>query len=333
MNCYAVLGVASGASATEIKKAYRQLALIHHPDKKTGCEPVFQQIANAYEILSDPQKRRAYDEQSGPTRMSTFFQRFFGSRDVLYTLKVDLADLYLGTTQKLNVTQKVPCAACEGEGLDICPACQGVGLSLFSRVVGPGFQSQCAICQGQGQVAKLVCLACKGTRTKQLVKTLKVDIQPGMKSGDKVVLPGEGTTGNLVVHILSQTHPVFTRVGNHLLIKRQITVLESLLGFTFSLVHLDGRILQIQAAENDVYPHGCTRCVEAEGFPVLGKLPNQKGNLLVQFEVVWPELADLTTLRGFFPKSTPVAGALCLKTGQVEVSPCSDPAESSCRTQ
>ncbi|CAI5466727.1 unnamed protein product [Closterium sp. Yama58-4] len=189
---YEVLGVPQGASADELKKAYRKAAIKNHPDK--GGDPEkFKELAQAYEVLSDPEKREIYDqygedalkEGAGGPMHDPFdiFSSFFGSgghpfgggsfgsgrgsrrqrrgEDVVHPLKVTLEDVYNGTTKKLSLSRNVLCPKCKGKGSKSgassqCASCQGSGMKISIRQLGPSMIQQmqhvCPECRGSGEV-------------------------------------------------------------------------------------------------------------------------------------------------------------------------------------
>jgi DnaJ family protein A protein 2 len=212
---YKTLGVAKQATPNEIKKAYRKMAMKLHPDKPTGDEAKFKEVSKAYEILSNQEKRDLYDkygekgvEQGGPGGMDAgdIFSSFFGGgggggrrgprkgKDVLFKLKVTLAELYQGATKKLRLTKQVICQPCEGKGgkgARTCTTCKGRGVRMVIRQLGPGMiqqmQMQCDTCDGQGTVIPpgARCSNCDGNKTVKVKKTLEVHVEKGMRHGQK----------------------------------------------------------------------------------------------------------------------------------------------------
>jgi len=186
---YEVLGVPKNASQDELKKAYRKAAIKNHPDK--GGDPEkFKELAQAYEVLSDPEKREIYDQYGedalkegmggggGGHDPFDIFQSFFGGaspfggghgrqrqrqrrgEDVLHSLKVSLEDLYNGTTKKLSLSRNVLCSKCNGKGSKsgkpaTCSGCQGTGVKVSIRQLGPSMiqqmQHACGDCKGTGE--------------------------------------------------------------------------------------------------------------------------------------------------------------------------------------
>ncbi|XP_047321866.1 dnaJ protein homolog [Impatiens glandulifera] len=187
---YEVLGVPKGASPDDLKKAYRKAAIKNHPDK--GGDPEkFKELAQAYEVLSDPEKREIYDQYgedalkegmgSGGGGHDPFdiFQSFFGAspfgggggssrgrrqrrgEDVTHPLKVSLEDLYNGTSKKLSLSRNVLCSKCKGKGSKsgasmTCSSCQGAGMKVSIRHLGPSMiqqmQHPCNECKGTGEM-------------------------------------------------------------------------------------------------------------------------------------------------------------------------------------
>ncbi|KAL8154746.1 dnaJ protein homolog [Apium graveolens] len=227
---YEVLGVPKSASQDELKKAYRKAAIKNHPDK--GGDPEkFKELAQAYEVLSDPEKREVYDEYGedalkegmggggGPGHNPfDIFESFFGGggfggggssrgrkkqgEDVVQTLKVSMEDVYNGTIKKLSLTRNILCAKCKGKGSKSgnsgkCYGCQGSGMRVTTRQIGPGMIQQmqhvCPECRGSGEVIndKDRCAQCKGSKVTQEKRVLTVDVEKGMQHGQKIVLEGQ----------------------------------------------------------------------------------------------------------------------------------------------
>ena len=233
---YEVLGVSRNSSEQEIKSAYRKLALQYHPDRNPGnkeAEEQFKEAAEAYSVLSDPQKRASYDRfghagvggASGgfggfdPNVFADFsdilgdifgFGDFFGGgrrgsrvqrgADLRYDLDLTFEEAAFGTTKKIKVPRHEPCGECGGSGAQkgsgptTCPTCNGYGQVRLQQ----GFFSitrTCSQCHGAGQVIKNRCPACRGDGRVVREKTLELRIPAGVDIGSKLRVAGEGDAG------------------------------------------------------------------------------------------------------------------------------------------
>jgi len=231
---YEVLGVHRNASETEIKKAYRKLAIQHHPDKNQGdkqSEEQFKEVSEAYEVLSDPQKRVQYDQfghagLSGGAGASGFgfgggtpfgdifediFGDLFGGRqqqrrggkrgdDLLYNLEISFEEAAFGVESKIEVPYNKRCGACNGSGAKpgtepkVCPTCRGAGQVRFQQ----GYFSvsrTCNHCNGEGKIIDSPCSTCRGTGMARDTKTMSVKVPAGVETGNRLKLSGEGGEG------------------------------------------------------------------------------------------------------------------------------------------
>ncbi|KAL9296930.1 hypothetical protein ACSQ67_022826 [Phaseolus vulgaris] len=227
---YEILGVSKNASQDDLKKAYKKAAIKNHPDK--GGDPEkFKELAQAYEVLSDPEKREVYDQYGedalkegmgggGGHDPFDIFSSFFGGgspfgsggssrgrrqrrgEDVVHPLKVSLEDLYLGTSKKLSLSRNVICSKCTGKGSKSgasmkCAGCQGTGMKVSIRHLGPSMiqqmQHACNECKGTGETIndRDRCPLCKGEKVVQEKKVLEVIVEKGMQNGQKITFPGE----------------------------------------------------------------------------------------------------------------------------------------------
>lgn len=230
---YEILGVARNASEAEITKAFRRLAMKHHPDRNSGdkgAEARFKETKEAYEILSDAQKRAAYDQfghagvnssaaaggfhGAGNQNFSDIFGDVFGDifggarrggqsfrgADQRYTLELSLEDAVHGTEVRIRVPTIEACGACKGSGAKpgttstTCRTCAGHGQVRMQQ----GFfsiQQTCPHCRGSGKIISEPCTACDGAGRVQGAKTLSVTVPAGVDESDMIRLSGEGEAG------------------------------------------------------------------------------------------------------------------------------------------
>lgn len=255
MDPYAVLGLDKQASPEDIKKAYRKLAVKHHPDKG-GDQEKFKEISAAYEILSDEQKRHEHDNpqpQGMPGGMGDLFRNMFNQQptagprrcnDVQHVIDISLEDAYKGITKRLKINLDHPCYSCQQK----CTTCQGQGFMVIQ--MGPfGMQRPChAGCEG-GVVSK-GCPACNHTKNVEQSEIIQFTIAKGVQSGESIVINGKGgqphkqgdIAGNLIVLIRVKHHPVFQREGNHLVFTTKISFDESVKGTTIKIPHFSGEM-------------------------------------------------------------------------------------------
>lgn len=307
---YETLGVEKNADEKEIKKAYRKLAVKHHPDKG-GDEQKFKEISAAYEVLSDPEKRSKYDkygldgisEEGGPGGRSAddIFSMFFGGGsgrgrsgprkgdDVNHPIKVSLEDLYNGKTVKLAINRQVQV----GEAT-MCRQCDGQGAVIELRQIALGMvqqvQKRCTKCAGEGYCGE----------TKKERKVLEVHIEKGMKNGQKVVFRGMADEkpnmepGDINFIVQEKEHELFKRKGADLLITKTLSLNEALCGFEWAVPHLDKREIVIKSRPGEVIrPESAggqpfVKKVSGEGMPSKGN-PFVKGDLYVLFTVEFPQ--------------------------------------------
>jgi len=332
---YDILGVKPTATPDELKKAYRKLAMKYHPDKNPNEGEKFKAISQAYEVLSDEKKRKIYDQggeeaiKEGGTGGGNFsspmdiFDMFFGmggrsrnsgpkkTKDVVHQLSVSLEELYNGCTRKLSLQKNVICQKCEGYGgkkgsVQKCTPCRGQGMVIKIQQLAPGMHQQlrtiCHECQGAGEVidAKNRCKTCSGKKVTRERKVLEVHIDKGMKDGQQIRFNGEGDqdpemeSGDVLIVLDEKEHDIFQRKGMNLLIKLEITLNEALCSFKRTVNTLDDRTLIIQTIPGEVMKHKEVRSINGEGMPQY-RNPFDKGQLIIEFEVKFPEDKWFTT--------------------------------------
>jgi molecular chaperone DnaJ len=230
---YEVLGISRDVNEADLKKAYRRLAMKHHPDRNQDneeSETMFKEAKEAYDVLSNPQKRAAYDQfghagvdQSAGSGAGGFggdpfgdifgdvFGDIFGGgrrggsrvqrgSDLRYNLELSLEDAVAGTSVNIRVPTLVSCETCDGSGAKkgtsatTCSTCGGVGQVRMQQ----GFfsvQQTCPNCRGQGKTITDPCPDCHGQGRTQEHKTLSVKVPAGVDNGDRIRLAGEGEAG------------------------------------------------------------------------------------------------------------------------------------------
>jgi molecular chaperone DnaJ len=232
---YETLGVPRNASTDEIKRAFRRLAMQYHPDRnpEPGAEQRFKEINEAYEVLSDPEKRSTYDrfghagldgafgargfDGFGPFGgFGDIFDAFFGASqtrrrtprrgaDIQVRLDLTFEEAAFGTTKSVNITQTELCSRCNGLRAEPgtepqrCPTCDGTGevrrvqRSVFGQFINV---TSCDRCRGDGWVIPTPCTQCRGTGRERVNRTLEVKIPAGVDNGSQIRLSNEGELGS-----------------------------------------------------------------------------------------------------------------------------------------
>ena len=323
---YEILGVTRTATDVEIKKAYRALAVQHHPDKNPGdphAEEKFKECAEAYAVLSDEQKRSAYDRfghqgvgaggfGQGFSNIEDIFDMFgfgdmFGQRtsrrstvqrgsDLRYDLEISLEDAAGGKEEKLRIPRLETCDECSGKGTEkgthpeTCITCGGSGQVRFQQ----GFfsvQRTCSNCGGKGQIIKTPCKKCRGAGRLEKEKTLEIKIPAGVETGSRLRVNGEGEAGvnggpagDLYVVLHVAEHESFERQGENLYSAVPVSFAQAALGAEIEVRTLDG-------AENLKIPAGTQTGtvfrIKGQGMPRLGG--RGRGDLFVAVTLVTPK--------------------------------------------
>jgi DnaJ-class molecular chaperone len=325
---YKILNVQKSASAADIKRAYRKLSLKYHPDKNPSPDAAqkFSEIAQAYDVLSDPEKREVYNRggeeavkqqeqranQPAADPFNIFehfgFGGFGGGRqhveeqrtpNVEIPIRVTLKQLYLGELLDVEYTRQVVCveaSSCEKKNQD----CQGPGIKLRVQQLAPGFVQQIQVsdpsCVARGKAWKSPCKACPKGMTEEEEIQLTVDIQAGMRDGDKIKFDQVAdeavghTPGDLIFVVRQINDPRFLRDGDDLRTMITITLEESLVGFEKFIDHVDGH--RVKVAKEDVSVCGDVVKVTGEGMPKRGS-KNSRGDLYVDLSIQFPKALSI----------------------------------------
>ena len=285
---YDVLGVDRSAAESDVKKAYRRLAMKYHPDRNPDdddAEERFKEATEAYQVLADDAKRQRYDQfghagvegaanggfnAGGFTDIGDIFGDVFGDifgngggrgrssmrrgADLRYSLDLTLEQAVGGDSVDIRVPVLATCEDCDGSGAArgtsaaTCPDCGGRGQIRVSQ----GFfslQQTCPRCRGAGRVILDACRACGGQGRVERRKTLAVKVPPGVDTGDRIRLSGEGEAGlngappgDLYVQVEVADHPIFNRDGTHLYCDVPLKFADAVLGAEIDVPTLNGRV-------------------------------------------------------------------------------------------
>jgi len=327
---YEILGIGRDASDSEIKAAFRNLAHQYHPDKNQGdgAEEKFKELNEAYEVLSDQEKRANYDrfghsqngfagqgfEGFGFEGMGSIFDAFFGGgatgaaarqaptrgADIQFSFDMTLEEAFTGIDKELKISRTEHCSVCHGNGskpgsqLSQCPECNGSGQvrrvqqSIFGRFTNI---STCMRCQGEGRIITDPCPQCRGSGKEKFQRNITVKIPPGVDSGSRVRLSGEGDAGsrggpagNLYINLKVKPHKLFVREEDDILYDLPVNFAQVALGTEVDVPTLSGDTkLKIPAGSQA----GQVFKLKSKGIPHLHG--HGQGNQLVRLKVVTPE--------------------------------------------
>jgi molecular chaperone DnaJ len=327
---YEILGVSRDCDDGTLKSAYRKLALKYHPDRNPDdgdAEERFKQAAEAYGVLSDPQKRAVYDRYGhqglqgaggpgfDPSQFSDFSDiigDFFGFGDLFggggrrrnraqkgddlrYDLEINLEDTILGLSADIQVPRTEACGRCGGsgaernDGLTACPMCHGRGEVIYQQSF-LSIRQTCRQCNGRGQIIRRPCTQCRGEGYVRAERKLKVNIPPGVDTGTRLRLSGEGQPGanggpqgDLYVFVRVKEHAVFQRSEDDLVCTIPVNVAQAALGVDVDLLTFDG--LQTIKIPEGVQSGGRVR-LKGLGVPRLQG--HGRGDLVVVVDVRVP---------------------------------------------
>ena len=333
---YDVLGVPKGSQADAIKKAYRTKAKELHPDRNSdnpNAESQFKEVNEAYEVLKDADKKAAYDryghaafEGGGgqgfggggdfSSAFSDVFDDLFGDfmgggrggrkqqsrgSDLRYNLSISLEEAFAGLQKTINIPSAVKCGSCNGTGAaggsspTTCPTCSGLGKVRATQ----GFftvERGCPTCSGVGQIIKNPCSSCGGQGTQKKDKALSVNVPPGVETGTRIRLAGEGETaprggvsGDLYIFIEVSKHKIFERDGLNLFCRVPVSMAKASLGGEVEVPTIDGGRSRVRIPAGS--QSGRQMRLKGKGMPAIKTI--QKGDMFIEMAVETP--VNLTT--------------------------------------
>ncbi|MDQ6857692.1 MAG: molecular chaperone DnaJ [Chloroflexota bacterium] len=316
---YAVLGITRESSEDEIRSAYRKLARQYHPDynKSQEAPARFREVTEAYEILTDPQRRQRYD-MFGSTDgavgfgIDDLFNTFFGGEtrrrergpmrgaDLRMQLEIELLDSVRGGDRGIKVPRLETCERCSGDGAEpgstvtTCEQCNGRGevrqvqQSVFGRFVNV---STCPRCGGAGKTVDKVCTRCRGEGRERKDRDITLTIPAGIDDGQQLRVAGEGEagmrggpSGDLYVLIRLKEHATFKREGDDLVHVLRISPAQAALGDELEVPTIDGARAGVRVPPGS--QHGQAVRLKGKGVPRLGS--SGRGDQLVYLDVVIP---------------------------------------------
>ncbi len=325
---YEVLEVERNADTDTIKKAYRKKAMQYHPDRNGGDEEagrLFKECTEAYDVLSNAEKRQVYDRYGHEGLQSMggvpdfegvdifemfggLFSELFGGRggrsprgprrgrDLLYRMEIDLTEAYRGTTKTITIPREENCEECDATGAkkgsrpNQCSQCKGHGVVLMSQ----GFlrvQQTCRTCGGRGTIITDPCTKCRGRARVSVDRTLDIAIPPGIESGQQIAARGEGEAGEPGGQRGNLICEIL--IADHPLFQRQEDHLICPVPITFSQAALGGKI-EVPTLDGPIQHELPPGLQHSEAVRIRGQgMPNlhhkRRGDLIVVVQVETPK--------------------------------------------
>lgn len=324
---YELLGVERTCDKADLKKSFRKLAMEYHPDRNPGNDGAarkFKEINEAYDVLSNGDKRAAYDrfghsafeQNTGggfdfTSNFSDVFEDLFGDMmgggrrqrsaarrgaDLRYNLEISLEDAYNGSEASIVVPTTIQCGDCNGSGSEagthpeVCGSCGGQGKVRSQQ----GFfmiERTCPVCRGAGRVISSPCGGCRGEGRVHKERSLAVKVPPGVEDGTRIRLAGEGeagyrggTAGDLYIFINIAPHAIFGRDGTTVFCRIPIPMTIAALGGEVEVPTIGGKRAKIKIPEGTA--GGRQFRLKGKGMPQLNA--SFKGDMIVEAEVETP---------------------------------------------
>jgi molecular chaperone DnaJ len=277
---YEILGLKKGATSDEIKKKYRKLAKELHPDvnpDNKSAEESFKEVSEAYEILSDADKKQNYDQfghdgakNSGRNPFGFNPHDIFGAfqhpverfgENMSLLVKLTLEEIYTGTTKKYKYARNAMCGGCHGHGgtdIDDCDTCGGSGVinRIYNTPMGMMQQTaHCSVCNGSGKTYVKECGVCHGNGTTAVEETIDVKLPSGVLEGMSFVMSGKGQgiksgkNGDLIIKIMETPHKTFVRSNNDLKMTIKLSYPQLILGDKVEIDTIEGGKIRVTIPE------------------------------------------------------------------------------------
>ena len=312
---YKTLNINRDSSQDDIKKAFRNLSKKYHPDKG-GNEDAFKEVSEAYNTLSNPEKKQRYDmggqnpfgghnpfANRGPDMEDVFSQMFGGGnrqqrvkkgRNLNIPLRVDLEDIYFSRAKKLKYKKNINCAACVGAGGEsvMCSTCNGTG--HIEKVAGNAFfrqvqRHQCHTCGGRGKIVIKPCIHCNGHGGREEERIIDFTIPMNLATGQTFIYKGggdethQGQNGDLLIEVVINRHPHFKLLVSDLIYEPKISIMNMIIGGTIEIPYFES-VVKI-----NIPPLSDT----TRNFVVNGKgmktQNGRMGNLIIKPQIVMPK--------------------------------------------
>lgn len=303
-NPYKTLSINKDADEKTIKQAYRRLAKQHHPDvgnEKTTTTDRFQEIQEAYEILTNKDKKAEWEQSQTAQKMLREFVRvgFFDDselvgEEVRTSVTLTLQEALKGREVKISFADMIRCTTCQGSGADptagvqACPYCGGTGRSPEIGLLIDSFIA-CPNCAGSGKAPVRACPTCSGQRHTMGRRSVRVRIPAFAHEGQVLRVKGKGreglrTNGDLLLTIKIETPQGFQQRGDDLLVEKNVSVTEAVLGGTLEIKEPLGETLHIRIPPSS--SSGKLVRVRGHGLPIKGK---KRGHLYVRLRILVPD--------------------------------------------